>query len=358
MQKRPPRPLHIPAVLLAVGLMLMAGGRSVPAAAKTSSESVSPWTFSLYFENDLFAGTDRNYTNGIKLSGISPDLSAYRESGHLPQWALPWIRRLPFINEPGLQRNIGLCLGQNMYTPVATERRFLVRDDRPYAGWTYAGVAFHSKNRRRLDTIEIQAGMVGPASLAEETQTLVHRLRGIDVPQGWDHQLKNEPGLVAIYERKQRMVERALPGGLGLDAIGHLGATLGNVSTYANAGVELRAGWNLPLDFGSALIRPAGDTNAPVGASDPRLGEGPGFGLHVFAAVSGRAVLRDIFLDGNTFSHSHSVEKEPFVIDLSGGLCLTWDRFKISYAQVIRAREFEGQEEHHSFGSVTISLSY
>jgi len=349
-------PRHVPTLLLILGLLI--GGLSVPAFAKTAPGSASPWTFSLYFENDLFAGTDRNYTNGIKLSLISPDLSAYRESGHLPEWTLPWIRRLPFINEPGLQRNIGLCLGQNMYTPVATERRSLVRHDRPYAGWTYAGIAFHSKNRRRLDTIEIQAGMVGPASLAEETQSLVHRLRRIDVPEGWDHQLENEPGLVAIYERKYRMAERAFSGGFALDAIGHLGATLGNVSTYANAGMELRAGWNLPLDFGSALIRPAGDTNAPVSATGPRIDKRSGFGLHAFGAVSGRAVLRDIFLDGNTFSHSHSVDKEPFVADLSAGLCLVWNRIKISYSQVFRTREFEGQEERHSFGSVTISLSY
>ncbi|MBW2610489.1 MAG: DUF2219 family protein [Deltaproteobacteria bacterium] len=32
-------------------------------------------TFSLYFENDVFAHTDHGYTSGIKLSWISPDLT-------------------------------------------------------------------------------------------------------------------------------------------------------------------------------------------------------------------------------------------------------------------------------------------
>lgn len=330
-------------------------------AAATAGEAPSPgeaWTFSLYFENDLFGGTDHNYTNGVKLSGISPDLSGYRESEEIPRWALPWIQKLPFINTPGLQRNLGLSIGQSMYTPQDTSRSSLVRDDRPYAGWTYLGVAFHSKDTSRLDTLEFQAGIVGPSSCADETQRMVHRLRGLEVPSGWDHQLHNEPGLALVYERKCRVLDKRRIGGPGLDAITHLGAALGNVSTYANAGIELRAGWNLPADFGDALIRPAGDTNAPVSARDPRLSGQDGFSLYAFGAISGRAVLHDIFLDGNTFKNSHSVDKEPLVADLSAGVCLVFGRFKLSYAQVIRTREFERQEKHHKFGSVTLSVSF
>jgi len=314
-------------------------------------------SFNLYFENDLFAGTDRHYTNGTKISWISPDLSRYRDSEDLPEWALPWIRRLPFINEPGLQRNIALCIGQSMYTPEKTHRRDLVPDDRPYAGWAYGGIAFHSKNNRRLDTIEIQAGIIGPLSFAEETQTQVHRLRGIPVPRGWEHQLHNEPGLLIIYERKHRIFQREW-NGWGLDAITHLGAGLGNVATYANTGIEVRAGWNLPADFGAALIRPAGDTNAPVRALDSRLSGNGRFSVHLFGAISGRAVLRDVFLDGNTFTSSHSVNKEPVVADVSAGICMEYGRYKLSYAQVVRSREFERQREHHSFGSITLTVAY
>ncbi len=330
----------------------------VPAAAGDGPAPGKAWTFSFYFENDLFSGTDRNYTNGVKLSWVSPDLSSYREGGGLPEWAVPWVLKLPFINTPGLQRNVALSLGQSMYTPEDTARRTLIRDDRPYAGWTYGGIAFHSKNESRLDTIEIQAGIVGPHSYAEETQRLVHELRGIDVPAGWDHQLEDEPGLVLICERKNRVLDKRRPGGLGVDAITHLGAALGNVSTYANAGLEIRTGWNLPADFGDALIRPAGDTNAPVSARDPRLLQRGGFSLYAFGAVSGRLVLHDIFLDGNTFTGSHSVDKEALVADLCAGLCLVYGRFKVSYAQVLRTREFERQGEHHTFGSVTLSVSY
>jgi len=39
--------------------------------------------------------------------------------------------------------------------------------------------------------------------------------------------------------------------------------------------------------------------------------------MYLFAFVDGRAVGRDIFLDGNTFTDSHSVTRKTFVGDLS-----------------------------------------
>jgi hypothetical protein len=345
-------------VLTALFLLGPLFGAVSPASAGDPQTPRTPWTFTFHFENDLFSGTDRNYTNGVKLSLTSPDLRSYREGGSLPEWALPWVKRLPFINAPGLHRNIALSLGQHMYTPEDTDRATLIRDDRPYAGWTYGAIAFHSKGESRLDTIEIQAGIVGPHSYAEETQRLVHELRGIDVPAGWDNQLEDEPGLVFIYERKNRVLDRRRPAGPGVDAITHLGAALGNVFTYANAGLQLRAGWNLPADFGTALIRPAGHTGAPVSARGRRIRRKGAFSLYAFGAVSGRAVLHNIFLDGNTFTDSHSVDKEPLVADLSAGLSLVYGRYKVSYAQVLRTREFERQDERHTFGSITLSVSY
>jgi hypothetical protein len=312
--------------------------------------------FSLYFENDLFADTDQNYTNGMKLSLISPDLTGYAESGKLPEWSLPLIRLLPFINKPGFQRNVALCIGQNMYTPEDISREDLIEDDRPYAGWAYLGIAFHSKNERRLDTMEFQLGIVGPASGAEQAQKFVHKLRDIQRPNGWDNQLKNEPGLAIIYERKLRLLQGGASGVPGFDVIAHLGGTLGNVYTYANAGMEARAGWNIPMDFGDSIIRPAGDTNAPASALDPHLSGKPGFSLYAFSSVGGRVVLRDIFLDGNTFTDSHSVDKKYFVAGVCAGVSLIIHRFKLSYAHVFHTKEFYGQKDNHSFGSITLSF--
>jgi len=249
-------------------------------------------------------------------------------------------------------------MGQNIYTPMDISREDLIEDDRPYAGWAYMGIAFHSKNERRLDTMEFQLGVVGPASGAEQAQKLVHRKIDSQYPNGWDNQLQNEPGLAIIYERKLRVLQGGAREAPGFDAIAHFGSTLGNIYTYANAGMEARAGWNIPPDFGDSIIRPGGDTNAPASLLDPRFSGKYSYSLYVFSAVSGRTVLRDIFLDGNTFTDSHSVDKKYFVADFCVGASLILYRFKLSYAQVFRTKEFYGQKYNPSFGSITLSFSW
>lgn len=326
------------------------------AAPGYSPEDSSTLTF--MFENDLFGDTDQSYTNGVQVNWMSPDLSEYRDSKQLPDWAVPLVERLPFINEPGLQRNIGFGIGQKLFTPENTDRRDLIIDDQPYAGWLYLSAAFHNKNRYDLDTFEIQLGMVGPAALGEETQNFVHELRGFPEAKGWDNQLKNEPGIVLIAEHRDRLIQENLYKRLGYDVLSYYGAGAGNVHTYANLGLEARFGWNVPVDFGSTRIRPGGDTNAPVVSSDPRFSNTSPFSLHIFAGMTGTLVLHNIFLDGNTFTDSHSVDIRRMVGDLALGVSLIYRRLKLSYTQVLRTREFEEQDNNHEFGSISLSYTF
>lgn len=333
--------------LLLPGILLFA----MASPSSAGQEPELPWTVNIYFENDLFTGTDRNYTNGVKLSVISPDLHSFVESGKLPEWSLPYIYRLPFINnpDPDLKRKVEFSIGQNMYTPADIARSDLVEDDRPYAGWTYFAAAFHTRSSIWMDTIELQLGMVGPDSFADETQKAVHSLRDLQRPNGWDHQVKNEPGVNAIYERKWRLAPFYHNGPFATDVIAHLGCSLGNVAIYANTGFETRIGWNLPDDFGASLIRPAGNTSFSVQHQQ---------GGYLFAGVNGRAVGRDIFLDGNTLADSHRIDKKFLVADLAGGVVVYFRQFKLTWTQVLRTKEFEGQPDNHSFGSLSLSFFY
>jgi len=324
------------------------------------------WTFTARFENDLFNRTDRFYTNGIKLNWISPelewfeDLAWFRRKG-LAQDGLNWFASvLPFHEDESRQRNFSLSLGQMMYTPKNTVASELVLDDRPYAGWMYGSAAFHSKNYRVLDSFEIQGGFTGKWSLAREAQNVVHSIRGIPRANGWDNQVRTEPGIVLVYDHKYRLVPRInFSRRWKGDAIIHAGGALGNIYTYLNGGAEVRFGWNLPSDFGTALIRPGGDTNAPADTFDVRYSNDPdSFSAHMFVAASGRVVLRDIFLDGNTFRDSHSVDKELVVGDFVVGASVVRKKFKLSYAHVFRSNEFKGQPGGLGFGSVSLSYTY
>jgi len=316
-------------------------------------------TFTFYLENDVFSGTDREYTNGIKLTWISQDLRDYRADTRVPRWSYPIIEHLPFVNEPGFQRNISLSIGQNMYTPEDTAMREPIEDDRPYAGIAYLAVGFHSKNRRRMDTFEIDLGIVGPHSYAEKTQKIVHDWIGSARPQGWQHQLKDEPILNLFYERKWKLMKLDWGRGLACDLIPHVGCFLGNAITGANFGGQIRFGWNLPNDFGTFLIRPGSDTNAPVDEQDPRFFPGfHRFGIHLLAGLDARAVARNIVLDGNTFQDSHSVEKRPFVANFIVGVGIIIHRIKISYSYVFQTKEFYSQKERQEYGAITVSVSY
>ena len=323
------------------------------------------WTFTFRFENDLFADSDRFYTNGIKFSWISPEFRWFHDHPYLDE--SPFLKkisdtissRLPY-HDKERQRHIAFSIGQKIYTPQDIVRYDLIPDDRPYGGWLYASAAFHTKTRTRLDTFEIQAGFTGEFSLAEQAQDFVHSVRDIDKANGWDNQIETEPGLNLIYDRKYRFFSRDNLGKrFGVDGIIHGGVAVGNIFSHINSGLEVRFGWNLPSDFGTALIRPAGDTNAPADRNDPRYKSGlDGLSFHIFAATSGRYVLRDIFLDGNTFSDSHEIDKERWVGDFVIGGSLTFEGIKLSYSQVLRTREFKGQENTQKFGSVNISYTF
>ncbi|MFH1496364.1 MAG: lipid A deacylase LpxR family protein [Verrucomicrobiota bacterium] len=311
--------------------------------------------FTVYFENDYFTGTDKHYTNGAKFSWLSGDLSEWGQRG----WRQALIDALPFINRPGTQKNFGLSLGQNIYTPEDTNRVNPDPDDRPYAGWSYVEVSFISKTATRADIISIQAGIVGPSSLAEDTQRTVHEWIDDGFPRGWDHQLKDEPGLNLIYERRHRLVARTLGDTLGVDFIPHGGFSLGNVQTHANLGGVARLGVNLPSDFGVGLSRGGSIGAAPSDDLDPRVAENRDFSLFLFAGAEGRAVARDIFLDGNTWKDSRSVDKEPFVADLMTGFGLIAGRWQLTATFVHRTREFATQADDHTrFGSVTLSAAF
>src|SRR5690606_12386099 len=104
-----------------------------------------------------------------------------------------FLNALPFVNNPGTQKNFGFSVGQKIFTPTDTRAAVPDPDDRPYAGWSYVELSFISKTDVRADIVSIQAGMVGPSSGAEDTQRIVHEWLNDGVPQGWDSQLRDEP---------------------------------------------------------------------------------------------------------------------------------------------------------------------
>lgn len=343
----------------------------------------------LRVENDLFIGRDRDYTSGVALTAISRDLVV-----GVPPPCLPWplARSLALLGhvEPALQAlaladadagavaareaspvvaNAVLRISQSMYTPRDRTRTDLVPDDRPYAGLLALSVAWNLRHaeparaRDRLDTYELTLGVIGPASLARQAQDAVHDLIGVDRFLGWDHQLGNEPALQLAVERRwrPRRGDAMQLEGWSTEAIRSAGLRLGNIQTSAAAGIEWRAGWNLPNDFGAYPLGPGAENRPPAPA--PQHGAVRRLpGAQVFASAELRAVAWDFSLDGNLLRSSHSVTREPLVAQVAIGWGvhgpLAGRGWRLTAMRVWRSREFSGDRSHHSFGSIALGVEW
>lgn len=292
--------------------------------------------FSLTWENDAIAQSDRHYTQGANISYLSRDDS-------LPGWFQSLSERVPAIGFEIEAQKYGLALSQEIYTPEELRNANLIPDDRPYAGWLFGSVALQRRGKvsprwRAMETFRLDLGVIGPESLAEDTQKIWHGLG----PQGWDHQLRTEPGAALRYDRRYLFsAGRQKSGGWGYHVIPHLGGSVGNIATLLNAGSAFRLGYNIPNEFE---------------AGQPRTSSR--FGAYVFTGVEGRFVVRNIFLDGNTFRSSHSVDKKPMVGDVKIGITLVLKSVELTASHVFRTREFNDQKSSDSFGSATVTMKF
>lgn len=309
-----------------------------------ASEQKKGGTFVFIQDNDVFYGKDRYYTNGIKLIWIPDETTA------TPDWAINISKLIPWYSSKGHIFH-GYSLGQDMFTPSDITIEDPPLDERPYAGWLYASIGVGVKSDQTLDLFGVTFGMVGPASLAEQSQKFVHDLIGTNDPKGWDTQLANEPGIIVSNQRSWRAINVTAPSGFQLDFTPHLGAVLGNVYTYANTGLTLRYGKHLPDNFGTTRVLPG------IADSADYLSQ-TGFAWYLFAGAEGRAIARNIFLDGNSFVDSRRVEKYPFVGDIQFGFVVDWKKIRVSYTHLFRSKEFTTQEENHDFGALRIAIKF
>jgi hypothetical protein len=242
------------------------------------------------------------------------------------------------------------AFGQDIFTPSDTAAVNPPLNERPYAGYLYLGLGLLANDDTEFDQLQLQLGVVGPTALARDAQAFVHSIEGIRKPAGWHFQLRDEPAVLITFDRAWRVIPRQSLLGLQFDIEPRFGVAVGNVYDYASAGAMARLGFNLQDDFGPPRMEPTLSGSSFLESSDD-------FGAYIFAGVDGRAVARNIFLDGNSFEDSRSVSKKPFIGDLEMGAALTIDRFRLSFTHVFRTKEYDGQPTSDQFGSVNLTVA-
>lgn len=329
--------MMLPAALVAALTL----GDAPPAEPASLFEEGS--VLSVVIENDIFAGRDRNYTNGLRLEHVSPANKVN-----------PWLRRVadahPLIDLSRADLRQGFALSHTIYTPDDITDPDPPPGTRPYAGYLgFTGFATaRTANVERTAVIEI--GLVGPAAGGRFVQENWHRLIDGRLPRGWDTQLENELVFALSGHRLHRLAGPDL-GGLETDAVLHAGAAIGTLRTNVSAGATVRIGLDLASDYAPPRIRPALAPSSIFAPGAPRGG-------YLFAGFGWYAVAQDIFLDGNTFTGSRSVERRGLVGDFQAGAALHFTRHRLAFTYVVRSEQFVGQDEADAFGAVSLSYAF
>lgn len=298
--------------------------------------------YSVVVENDLFADTDRHYTNGLRLSRLRK-VDSYSPASIIGSRLIP-----DFDDSTDVWLDIGV--GQSIYTPEDIDRINPAPLDRPYAGYLHLDLGLVAKAGSRLDQVVVSLGTVGPAALGKEVQNGFHNFIDKDEANGWANQIPNEPILNLTYRRSQR-VFAAQAGYFDIDFTPHIGGAIGNANAHLSAGGMVRFGSDLPDDFGPPRIGPSLPGSGYFKPQD-------NIGWYIFAGIDGRAVAHDIFLDGALFSGGPSVKKKDFVGDFQTGLVVSIGDMRVGYTHIFRSKEFVGQSESDQFGAFSVSFRY
>lgn len=311
----------------------------------SDSDSDSDWNF--YFEDDYpgisLDGADRAYTEGIRLSQVWAQDS-------LPQWTLPLV---DWLTDSDSLYNVGIAAGQQIYTPTDLSQTAQIPTDQPYAGYLFVGGELHIRNEDVLHSFEFDLGIVGPPALGEQIQVNFHKIFGFEPVYGWSNQLHTEPILQIFYQQKRKWFEVQIDENPIFDLTTQWEGALGNLYVYAGIGAQLRFGYQLSDNFGPVVLTPLG--------VDPFVEPNPERGLfeaYVFASAEGRLMLRNLFLDGNTFVPSAHIARNFFVYDCDFGIALRLGPFKALWRQIFRSQEFTPEYSGpHAFASIDLTLT-
>jgi lipid A 3-O-deacylase len=319
--------------------MLNLIGGAFPFVPEAHSAPVQS-TFSLRWENDTFGGTDANYTNGMSLALTRTG------SGLLG----------------GVWNLLGVDNGRKSATYEATQFQFTPTDlmlnppdpnDRPYAGMSYLACATHLQREENLQSLKLIVGFVGPDSGSEAVQKLAHRTLNQKSPRGWPYQLNDEAIVNLLYEYRYRYLLKSGSSGLGAELIPMGGAYLGNYLIQAQSEVLLRFGYNLPDDFGPTSLRGIGYLPMPQFENTDYS-----WGVNAFIRGGANLVIRNLTLDGSSFSRSPNVEKRLVVPMTEIGAALWTREFLTTLSFQYWGREFASQPFREGYGSIMFSFPF
>lgn len=285
--------------------------------------------FGFKSDNDayLFYGQDRYYTNGLFIY--------YRHA----------------LNQQHLNKGLEkityeISAGQKMFNPISGAVGIKEMQDRPFAGYLYAGGSanFFYKKESILK-VGLELGVVGPDALGEEAQKLLHKLVGFYEIDGWQYQIKNEfaANFSAQYTHLLHRNER-----LNLDFSFEGYANVGNIFSGAGAGILFRTGKINQL-FNTSYTQSQISNNAKTA----KLVKNEVF---FYAKPQLNYVAYDATIQGSMFNNDSPVtyKVKPIVFAQQLGFNYSSQRFTFDFGVLFKSKEVKSDAKAHQFGSIAM----
>lgn len=331
------------------------------------SEAARKSYLAVYVDNDLFGGSDADYTNGFRMAWISGALD-FAEVGPFQRWLRPFSgdsESLPFFQAitgfehlDRLDYHYGVSLTQLMYTPETWWYYGQPPGERRYAGWLGLGLSLHAKDDTVLNAVEFTVGVVGNDSLAEPSQDIIHDLTGSPHFNGWDYQVPSELTVDLSLVQKRRIEFLTLgEGALRLDAVWEWGMRLGTFRTKGHLGGMVRCGYNLPPDFSDPRLSDTAYSHRYFAGDSDYAGP---WSAYLLCGATGQLIGYDATLDGPMFESDFDTgnHREPLVGEVFAGFGVRYREVEFGYAHTYRSDEYEEQEGGQDFGTVSLRVRF
>lgn len=298
-----------------------------------------PHSLRIFLDNDFLnfrgSGTDRYYTNGVRIDYFY----SKQRKPKFPSFLLLKISENDNV--------YGWGLAQFMFTPKHIDIPDVQYDDRPYAGALYAIhslQSIHSDKNIKITT-ELFMGVIGPLSLTKESQTWIHGMVNYTKPQGWDNQIPND----IILNYNINIENQVLYPSKSILLVGVVETFSGTLYNAAGIGFLLRVGkFNNYFEELSTALNTANNK----------------FQLYVFMKPAARVVLSNALLQGGLIyqmsgqNDAYTLDKdliERLTVLYDVGLNFEMQKFSVSISQKLRTAEFKGQYVQE-IGNITLKI--
>ncbi|WP_179351839.1 lipid A deacylase LpxR family protein [Winogradskyella vidalii] len=137
--------------------------------------------FRFHYDNDYFAATDENYTQGYSFEVVMPGLEK-NPVNHL------------FFKPKDVTTKYGLAIEHIGFTPNDYVSEAIQVGDRPFSSAIMLKSFTMATDQSRKTKLSqaLSLGLIGPGAFGKEMQVGIHEATGNKVPGGWDNQIKND----------------------------------------------------------------------------------------------------------------------------------------------------------------------